>query len=1848
MRALRWLVLLSAVVCLSAVALIASAEAQSYATIPVPVWNVTYDTYTALFIKEDYVVVFTLHGDIDLGYNYISVYPGSSAYIYALNGTQIKSLSGAGTYRLSDYAKVWDRSGFFSGNGRYLVEDPQYYGTGARVVDLTTGATRPIDFTGTAGGTYYYPSQLDYYGAYLAIGEGNGYTQGRLLLYKFNGTGYQKIWNSTAIGDIRRIAMTLDAKYIIYGALSNPYLYIAKKSDNDTVSVVSKIPLEGGVGALGITDLWNIGYILVGTDNGHIYIFDAKYKGSPENPNLVIYINNSTYPQGTGTTGRFYNPFYNRYNPPENIRLVAFSTNTNPYVSIIVDIQNKTFWRYSASGYGQATAISLQGNYLFAGKTLFTTVLPDVQSGNPRVRFSGTAYFNYGEKPYELSQPIVINADSKDYHVYFTGGSVKVTGVIAVSRPIELITDPDIRQGKLRVLADRGLIKTAKFVTQSGTVENQKLNVLSENTITYSATHKLQSIFYFDWLHISQGSIVDSGIVIRIPLNQPISPFEKINFSADIAIAGLAVDKDIWGSVTGVHGFELVSGSVSEVVAYGLLKSIGGEAGIIETAIDAIRSGSKVGIGSVALGTVGAFLVIDGVVGAYTQYTAAQSFKVAVMNAPIIEDTSTGTKYAVVVVLLPESEGPSADKYVNYITEYLKASGVSKVYPYFIFWGKDWDEYQDRLKRLSLPEINYASLVELAATNWGVEVKNLRIKEFNILIGGITTGSASLFDWLLGGLNVPIWIGVYGHGFEAVGVTRSFSTTDPYQIVTLVPTVRINDKVYTLSPASDGAIAQFMLPEGVNKLVVAFDSPYTATLRLDANVIVKKDFTLDRPGVYSTSFHYNWTTGTGDVLIRVNKIELVDMPAPATYIERTFIYAYGSFTHDVTQAFELVSSSGGKYYYVTKANTTFLDPANGATMQPCKTYVFKYYIVPKEQAGNAWVKVYFNGTLPTSTIPRQATVVVGSTGVSQTVVVNSTVSTFREDIVGGKPVFTLVATKTQSFTRSVPKNGNVTIEYDIQDFVAKAIDLMKQGNVSFVVVSAEIVKADANEIKSDDYDKVTWYPPSTVVTNKTVAFAVQVLDALTYAPLGATVVLKDSNGVVYDSKQTANGWANFSVYTGLYYVVIDKSGYKPFNASVNIYDNMTYTAYLIPENISLPIEGKNVTLTVKVYDASNGNAVPSANVTVNSTSKQTDVNGIASFTVKTGYVTVNVTKDGYLPYEATIYVYDNITYNVPLIPTAVTNYVILTVKTEYSDGSVASDVAVRIKNSTTGEIYFYGATNGLGIVTATIPKNYSVVVNATKNSWTEEKTVLADSNKTVKFVIPTSPPVPPSYAFIAAVVQYTDGAPVQGASVVIIDNITQSTIQSASTDGLGYARFVIPLYRVIDICASYGTEQIIPNCYRGETMNYSSKLYMFLVNRTSALFQPEVGIANISVNIHRGQGWFFGNISHLVIAEVYSNIDQTITLYVKLFNPNTGATISEATLSNIKVVRGLNMIWTWLDVNVTGNATDAQVYGKITAYQQDTDLRNNELYGNIVTFKPFLDMYPSITWKPVKQKIDTAILPGDVIEIDIAYVIPAGGIKDVRIAHSVVSYNLYKKTMDQIEGYTYSVSTLYPTTIYKNFTVVVPFTNKIVVNASIAHPLEDNALNNEMTLEIPVFEDTELVKVDVPLIVKAGEKTKVKVYLRSNAVGYSYRASVAKDNKETIGTYDFSITDPEMAVEVEVTPTVSGNKFFETQTWYVNLMGYDFYDANNAKTVTVTVWALPWWVWIILIVFIVLIVLLLVKKLLFTVRMFGGGEFKYFRRLDKGDGFGGDARLQAKIRELDEDVEKFRFFRRVR
>lgn len=1834
------------------------ATAQTAPAVPLPVWSVNYDTYTAIFIREDLIAICTSHCDIDLGYKYISVYPNAYARIYNVKtGQMIQELSGGSTgavYRLTDYTQVWGRMVFFSGNARYGVENVQTYGTSARVINLERSTYRPIDFNGTAGA--YYPIQLDYYAQYLAIGEGGGTTQGRVLLYWFNGTGYERIWNSTVIGDVRRIFMTLDARYLVYGALSHPYLYIAE-NQNGNVKVIAQIPLAGGVGALSATDLYNLDYILVGTDNGHIYVFDASK--SKSNPSLVLWINNSTYPQGTGTTGRFYNPFYNRYNPPENVRVVAFSTNTNPYVSIIVDLETKQFWRYSESGLGRATAISMQGNYIFAGRTLYTLASPDIQAGEPRVRFSGTTYFNYAEKPYELTSPILIDASStSEYHSYFTGGYVKVTGLISDRRSVELVKDQDILNGKLGKMFYKGYVFPTSIVAYGGAVDNPTIKYESDNAITYSATHR-HTESYLGWLGtwfgLSRGSVVESGVVIKIPLDVEISPFEEMKFAPQIAVASATAHYDVLGNLLGVSGIEIVTGGLTATAGKTALQKAVAKLGVPDEVMvtETLHSSAYTAgrVASRAIGIAGVFLIVDGVVGAVSNYMAYQSMKTGILYFPVIEDTSTGYRYAVVALILPSGEDTKA--YENYIKEYAKRVGIRDVGISIYRWGNSWEEYKNLLLQEKLPAINYVSEITAFAAGKGLDPKNLRVKESVVVISTFTSGYSSLFDLLFGGLKIPVGFYAEGSSLSVVATTRAFSTTNPSEIVTLVPKVVVNGVEYPLNAGTDGAVALFMLPLGVDRLVVTFpNAPYTATLVVGINTIVKSPFKQIKTGVYEAKFHYNWKLNDRDVLIRVDKIELLDMPAPRTKIERTFIYAYGNFTHDVTSAFELTGTSGGKYYYTTIRNTTFLDPANGATMQPCKTYVFRYYTTDFP-SGNAWVKVYFNGTLPTSTIPRQGTIVVGSQGVSQTVKVNVTIATVKETVVSGIPRYEYVMTNNTVFTKSVPKNGNVTVEYDIQAFVAKAIEIARANNTSFVVVSAEIISAEYNDYKSDDYDKVVWYPPPNILRPvEPVSFGVRVVDAVTLSAIqNANVRIIDLNGVTVDSRQTdANGWANFSVVRAGYYLAVSATGYRTLNTSVNVYDNMTYTAYLYPESYVPPIEGRNVTLSVFVFDVTNGFAVASANVTVGSTSKLTNSAGWANFTVQTGYVTVNVTKTGFRPFEQTIYVYDNMTFNVPLISESynLTQYANLTVKVEYSDGSPAQDVVISIRNTTTQASYFYGATNGLGLVRTLIPKNHQITITASKGEWNATQTVTMSTDRTVLFTIPAPSPSP-VFARVGVVVQYRDGAPVEGATVTIKDNVTQNTIATQTTDGRGYAYFLIGINKWIDISATYPNKVLVPDAYRGVYTNFSESLFMFLVNETSPIYQPEVGIFNLSVVIHRGQGYYFGNVSHLVITEIYSTENQTVTLFLRLFETATNRTLSQKTVT-LNLVRGLNVYWDWLEANITGNMTDVQAYARITSFQFDTDSKNNERYSNVVTLKPYVDLYPSITWKVVKQKVSHAILPEDTIEISICYYISAGGLKGVTINHSISMFSIKEKRYKALEGYETSADFAVATTMCKNYTIVIPFTNELIVNASISHPLEDNALNDRLGVRIEIMPDSKITKVESPLIVRAEVPTTVKVHVLTNNYGRTISAYVADVmlNETLLGSLkNVNITDEELVLEVPVVPKVGlATEFYSTRIWNVSIAGYDAYLDNNNYQLKITVWNLPWWFWLILIIIIALFVLAIIKSLLFTVKRHGEGSYRFYRRRTDGFSSEGAGKNVAKVEE--DDGSEFKFYRRVR
>jgi len=1364
--------------------------------------------------------------------------------------------------------------------------------------------------------------------------------------------------------------------------------------------------------------------------------------------------------------------------------IVIYNTTSKQYTIVGFD-QNKT---YS----GRLAAVSPQAKYAILGDKAYLIVKQDIQAKEPRVRFHGTAVFNYGEKPVDLSKPVILEApENKPYHVYFESGSVKITSLVGEERPVDLITDQDVRYGYLGKMLDKGLIGYDVIYQDGGEVRDHSLYKVDDRTVAYYRVHVLKNLVYSKIIG-GQASVVDSGIVIRIPLQGTVSTYTQLIQKQSLAVATVAPVFNWKKELLGVFGLEFLAGGASEGIGKALLSESFSDLmkrrgfDVLTSEVDALHlKALKAGriLGRAAT-IVGIALMVDSAVSAYTHYIDYSSVKTTMFVVPVVEDTRTHDKYAAVAFVLPESEiSNRASEYTNYVKTWLKDKlGVTDVGVTFIGWGANWDEYKARLEAGQLPTINLEELIttQIAAAH-NIPASRLKFKEVAIVIDTISSGYASFFDWVAGGVEIPIETRVAGQGIQVKGVIPSFVTTNPDEIVTLIPSVEVNGVRYNLTPTTDGAVVHFTLPLGTKKLVIRFpNSPYLATMRVDTSTLVKAPFVNETYGVMRAEFHYDWN----NVLIKLDRIEFVDMPYPMKYAERTFRYKYGEFTHDVTPAFELnktesdpTSPTGVRYYYVTQKNTKFIDPANGGTMQPCKTYIFRYFYIDPKDVGNAWVRVFFNGTTVTSTIPRHAALYIGSNGTSQTISGTLTVSTKYRDPATKKVV--TVMSQTFDWSKHVPANESILVEYDIEKFVAKAQELLSEGKVGFVEVVAKITSAEVNYIKDDDEDRVIYYPPPTLPKYGTpVSLSVRVLDYFNQTPIsGATVVIDGVDTFTTD----ANGWANTSVTTGLHTINVTAAGYYDYSEDVNVYDNMTFTVYLIPESATvLPPTGN-----------------------------ETD-----------------------LP---------------------------------------------------------------------------AIVVNGT------------------------------TYYPVAVLVQYQDGKPYDGASVTILNSTTKAVIFTGVTDGSGYAYFPIPANYTIDVEVTAGN-------FSANQTNITVKdstLVVFTVNQTSNYFAPEVAISDVRIVIHRGQGWFYGNVSHFVMTYIWTNTPQTIDLYLRLFDTQNN-TVSEKTITGIQLHEGVNVYLDWLDVNVSTEFKNVTIYAKIVNFQQDTNLSNNELIGNTVTLKPFLDMYATVIWKPVKQKVSYAILPEDVIEVDIGFVIPAK-ITGVHIKAQIDEFDVNKKEMKTIEGRDETVATFEPTTIWRNFTVKVPFTNKLVITANVSHPLEDFVLNNNISLEILVDPDTKVEYANpATLVVSSGSPTAVTVKLSSNALGRVFVVAVMDETtKNLLGKKDVEITEPNMTVTISATaPKISG--FSEVHEWNVSANGIDYYEPNNYYSFNVTIWGIPWWAILLGILLVILFLLATLRAILATIEDRTRPRFRYFKRLD------GDEVSSRHLMCSDEaGIGRFRFFRKL-
>ncbi|MGC9086771.1 MAG: hypothetical protein ACP5IT_11315, partial [Thermoproteota archaeon] len=959
-------------------------------TIPILLWKASQGFYMSKIVG-DYVIGFTSHGDVSLDGKYISTY--GNAYVYNLKtGTLIRTLTGPGTFTFGG-TKVYANSGFFSADGTKMIEDVDNYDTNAKLVDTSTWTATTVNWGFTDTTTLHlYAVQLDYSGNVIIAGY---IYKSRLLVYR----GGSLVFNWTESGNYgRRIQSTLDGNTILIGGLNYGYLDIWTWTGSTyTRTVHYALPDTGGIGALGISDPWNVGYVVIGTYNGYVII--GKYSGGSFS---VIF-----QKKMAKDSAWFYNPFYNRWIPAQT-PVLALSSKAG--VSVIYDTETNTYMNVTVSG--TAESISADGSYVFLGDSLYALIKRDPQSGNPRLRMEGYTYATDKYIP-DTSKPIVYSAPQKDWHAYFFGGSLVVKTLMGNPIPKQLITDNDVLNGKLGNMANKGLISTNVMETDSADVKSVSLvsqdvtptpeeiqtygnipTLKAERTIIYSASQNLY------WKGYLWDSHVTSGVTIKIPLGTPVAPYSNLTLASSFGVLALALTTDnqgnaVWGTLLGLGLGNIFSGASLTTVGSYLVKKFGGliltafknniginivhatsvldKLAVVGTSAVEV-AGSQYGLATIAgtaFSLVGAVLIVDGIADIAYATVLPPSSKLIYITFPIFVDTVSGAKYTAVTFVVPQSEaGEVSSVYYPLVQSYASKLGVTVSGYQVVFMGADRKEYMQLIASGAKPTINLLDLAKIVSNAQNVPLNRLQIQEIGIVIDVRTTGRSGLVQSFLGGVQVPVGFVVYGQQFAVEGQIASFSTSNPTEIADKLGKAVVNGQEYKFIPTPKGAKIEFGIPDGAEGLSIQLPSGYSAIVDFNSTIVVKKDLSQVGDFGYNVSLHYDW-----DTLIRLSKIEFLDMPYPMNYSERTFFFREGQFTHPLSKYFTLVnktadpkSPTGWRYYYMSTDPTLF-DPANGGMLQPCKTFKVDYYYKAPPDVS---INILLNGTNIVSTLARHA------------------------------------------------------------------------------------------------------------------------------------------------------------------------------------------------------------------------------------------------------------------------------------------------------------------------------------------------------------------------------------------------------------------------------------------------------------------------------------------------------------------------------------------------------------------------------------------------------------------------------------------------------------------------------------------------------------------------------------------------------------------------------------------------------------------------------------------------------------------------------------------------------------
>jgi len=1710
-------------------------DARSYNLQFIKLWediDVNYcPTFMAGFLdaKEfgEFLVVFSsARGDVSG--RYVSMLQASStydtAYIFDVKeGNLVKSITGTGTYyitfayvgglRVLTY-KVWDRYGFFDPSGNWMVEDPAYYGTNARVIDVSDPYKLQYNpseviyqiewgFNDITQGNFSYAMLTDN-GKYLVVGYPAG---GYVLVFKRDDIQkkyvfFQKVVTISSgeprpdIGFGAHFYVTPDGRYLIvgyrdypqielfykpeeeylmYGAVKFYYLpyYIPKNvSGFGSSNIVSNL---GGILAIDPTEYetWSIGeheppYVMDGVGAGtgaelRIYLLLITKDGW----GIAGYIDSATILSIVDYVKLFDSVSY--VSPTISRSLIGYSSNVMAMVAQSSDtaklyiydlVGNKTYLFNHTVSKSPVTAVAVDPNseYIFGANAMWKVVQRTEYTGMPRLRLEGHMWFNTSDFYIKDSSAYIPPAPSDtNWTASIMSGDIEITRARIVPDEILLVSDDKVKNARFRDMFYSGYIGISDLIEVGGHIDARgilpdetvdevasKYNADPSKILPTFANFTIDSLYGWNGSGFG-GATVSYVTMVNLPFDRPVyvEQYDELTIVSDFAIATVAPIFDGNNDLKGLYRIVIPASSAATVYGtWAIAKELASQVVYWTYGTQAATVIAGTSIGAIASGVcavVGLAFLIDAFATLKYREEAYSSVRSLVMMIPIVE-TPDGKKYGVVVMALPQDEIENAGgEYITHAQAIAEKLGLDDIEVVFKPFGANWEEYRGLIEAGHIPEINLKDAIEdTLVEKYGYNIKDLKITKAKLVVETLAHGKVGFWDWIKGGIKIPVVTVISGVKIDIVGRPDERVYTNPSDIKTLVDsiTVRFGDttQVAQLITSTRGLKASFVAPVGtsINDFSISFGKkvPFTVAVDFSLRLNMYLEQPMEEVGgyMYKSYFVFSWK-GTEEFTpqLHLDAVGFIDMPYPLTKAVRVAIYSYGTDEVEFTQYLELSSlvedpesPSGYRYTYMTTRNTLFLDPRNGALLQPSETFIFKYFY---GELPDVSVEILLNGTDVTSTIPKHAMVGIHSTKISQNVGVRVLLEVYlKED-----NTKTLITSRAYEETIYVQSGRTEWLTYDIADLVDLAITTMRtQNKVAQLEVTAEIIDYVADEDPTNNRVTQFYIPPTNL----------------------------------------------------------------PYGTS------------------------ESHTVTVFAYDAITGQGVSGATITLSIP----NVGSWSGTTNSTGYATITVPYVRY--YNITV---SHPTYNAPPLQVYI-----------YKDGTVLVPLV-------SGEI----------------------TVNPPLNDSQTPPISIGGTN----------------YYWLSIFVAYKDAFPHDDAQVVIYDQNTLTKMFDLNTGLSGYVHVLIPENKYIRYVIDVTNPQDPTQTSHAERTFTMTQHYMFShsTSWSSTYYTPEVYLDSASFLTSRGQGYYDAPVKHNIMLYIWTNYPQTVEVKLDVYNvddPNNPVYVSSE-YENITLVNGFNTIYAWVDISAP-NGGYFKVKATIVSYEADTDTTNNEVWTNTQYLKPEVDYIVSIRYSVIQRKVDWAVLPEDKVQISIV-------IKSMNTNVSLpldLSLTIKKRdwggVLKEYQNIRQTI-TAYGDVVYKNLTITVPWTDKLIINVTATHPWDDKPWNNIAGVVIDIFPDAKVSMSLLPVATEGSEIT-VRVQIISNVMQEGYTIGLAVRDNSTNTLLGFSEIELKPEVIVDLNYTVPNNpemfmgiRYPSLKRTFVASISGDFYDGNNWSEAEVTV-----------------------------------------------------------------------------